>query len=71
MPNAPVAPAPVLPSGPPAQDRIAIEGFENLYQMASSQFAQAADTVVAAPATASTSRMARLITEVLLCSIPP
>ena len=41
MPNAP-APA---PAAAPSQDRIAIEGFENLYQMATSQFMQAADTI--------------------------
>src|SRR4029077_11899487 len=33
----------------PSQDRIAIEGFENLYQMASSQFMQAADTIALDP----------------------
>jgi glutamate dehydrogenase (NAD(P)+) len=32
-------------ASPPAQAPIAVEGFENLYQMAASQFARAADTM--------------------------
>jgi glutamate dehydrogenase (NAD(P)+) len=36
------APAPTAPTAP---DRIAVEGFENLYQMAASQFTRAAETM--------------------------
>jgi glutamate dehydrogenase (NAD(P)+) len=39
---APSAPAAATPA---PQERIAVEGFENLYQMASSQFVRAAETV--------------------------
>jgi glutamate dehydrogenase (NAD(P)+) len=44
------AAATAAPSAPPAaasggQERIAVEGFENLYQMATSQFTRAADTM--------------------------
>jgi glutamate dehydrogenase (NAD(P)+) len=42
---APTAPSPASAAAKEPQERIAVEGFENLYQMATAQFARAADTI--------------------------